>query len=148
MEALHKAFTDWARERIFETKVQFQVMPMLWLLKRDLSSYFRNSDDDFQIDIFIHRKYDWCCYSFNDGKDTVAVYSINDTTPDSQADIHGIYSITGRTSNRFNILAPVLKNPPEGKTAKEYEAEYKTAIRKIIAKYTLITNYDIIIQIP
>lgn len=140
IKALHNRFLSWAQYVIFETRVQFQVMSMQWLLKRELGSYFKNKGDEFELGVFVQRSYQWCCHSIESEEPPVYVYSILESgTNGEKLFMDGIYDAVGNTANRFNILAPALKD-------ENLKNEYLIKIRNIIAKYTLITKYDIIIQ--
>lgn len=137
LKATHDGFLEWGQATMTLARTQFTHRTMEIMLKRLLKSYFKNEDDEFKFDLFAHKNYDFCIDSLD--SDAEPVY-LDPYSSSSEAPVaYQRSEVTGKTTNRFNLSAPDITDP-------EKKDEYLTAINNYISQFTIIRNYDIIIQ--
>lgn len=141
MESVHQTFNSWAQYRFMEVKIPFNRIGIEYVLTKELSKYFANKDDKFNLGLTSIHDYPFIIDSLshrNDGYRTnTYIYPVDVKTDGSY-----IYAILedGRTTRyKFNVLAPKLLDTAN-------EKEYIIAIQQLIAKYTITKKYTIQIQ--
>lgn len=136
LKSTHDGFLVWGQATMTLARTQFTHRTIEIMLKRSLSRYFKNENDEFKFDLFAHKNYDLYVDELESGVEPVYLESYS--SPEAPT-IYKRLEVTGKTVNRFNLSAPDVADPDK-------KEEYLTAINNYISQFTIIRKYDIIIQ--
>jgi len=144
----HAGFLSWAAERLVEAVIGCHTMPMEWLLKHKLGSYFSDPEAEFVVSTIDHEHFCMAVWNVSESP-TGAVYGCSwlfedDTEAwehEDEAACIMYYSELGEGYKRFIITAPLIDE-----SLISYE-DYEQQIRYWVNRYTVF-RFKYIVDYP